>query len=193
MSKKPRQSRHRVPTLALTPVEITPEYQAEVDASMEKLRKRYERAEKALVQVEAKAARAAEHAANLARKQAEVEAIAANRLAEEQRLNEYIDRIKRAARDARVAEARAELERKRDAAIVRRNAETARRKEELKAAREHALLVAQSRLRHESLEELADDRRRELREIERLMMPGNYVGREHRGRGAAKHRSGGAA
>jgi predicted nucleic acid-binding Zn-ribbon protein len=42
------------------------------------------------------------------------------------------------------------------------------------------------------LDALVEARRRELREIELLMMPGNYAGREHRKR-TAKHHSGRSA
>ncbi|QZT61292.1 hypothetical protein [Mycolicibacterium austroafricanum] len=170
---------------------MTAEYQAEVDASMERLRRRYEKAEKAARDADLKAQRAAQHAENLARKQTQAEAVAANRLAEEKRLSEYIEQIRLAAKEARVTEARIKLERQRDEAIARRNAETARRKAEARAAREQARLVAKARERQAALEEISADRRRELREIELLMMPGNYAGGAHRGRLTAQHNSGG--
>ncbi|SHU20739.1 Uncharacterised protein [Mycobacteroides abscessus subsp. abscessus] len=184
MSKKPKRSRHRIPTLTITSDPITPEYQAEVDASMERLRRRYEKAQKALADAEARAERAAVHAENLARKQAEAERVAANRLAEEQRLTEYIERIKQAAKESRVAAARDELERQRDDAMRRRAEAITRRQVEAKQNREREVLLAQSRSNHASLTELSAERRRELREIELLMMPGNYAGRNHRGRSA---------
>lgn len=48
MSKKPKSSRHRVPISAFAKSEeITPEYQAEIDRTMEKASREYERARKA--------------------------------------------------------------------------------------------------------------------------------------------------
>lgn len=190
MSKKPKPSRHRVPPITVKSDPVTAEYQAEVDASMERLRRRYEKAEKAARDADLKAQRAAQHAENLARKQTQAEAVAANRLAEEKRLSEYIEQIRLAAKEARVTEARIKLERQRDEAIARRNAETERRKAEARTAREQARLVAKARERQAMLEEISAERQRELREIELLMMPGNYAGRRHRGRPTAQHNSG---
>lgn len=190
MSKKPRQSRHRIPRLELKSDPITPEYQAEVDRSVAKLEARYRKAQKALEVAEARAERARAQAEALARKQAEAEAVAANRLANEQRLGEFIARIKEAAKNARVAEARAALERQQAEAVAKRNAETARRREEAKAARERQALIAKSRAAITSLESEVAERRRELREIELLMMPGHYAGRDHR-KHTAQHTAGG--
>lgn len=192
MSKKPKQSRHRVPTLTVTSDEITPEYQAEVDASMDRLARRYAKAQKALEEAEAKAERARVQAEALAEKQVEAERVAQHRAEEEARLSEYIERIKLAAKDARVSEAREDLERKRREATERRNAATAQRKAELKAARVRREQIAHSRSTFSRLENEVAERRRELREIERLMMPGNYAGRNHRGTGQPHHNSGGS-
>lgn len=179
MSKKIK-SRHRIPALTLKSDPITPEYQAEIDRSMERLEARYRKAQKALEAAEVKAERARVHADNLARKQSEAEAIAANRLANEKKLSEHIERIKEAARNARVAEARAEMQRRQEEVIVKRNAETARRQAEAKETRERQRLIAQSQHTIRRLEDEVAERRRELRQIERLMMPTNYAGRAHR-------------
>lgn len=190
MSKKPRQSRHRVPALAMASETVTPEYQAEVNASMEKLERRYAKAKKALAAAEAKAERAREQAERLAAKQEESARVAANQAAEEARLSDYLERIKVAAKHARVAEARRDLDRQHREAVAQRNASTARRKAEAKAIREREQLIARSRNDFSRLESDVIDRRREVREIEHLMMPGNYAGRNHRGTGTAYHNSG---
>lgn len=176
--------------LTMVSDEVTPEYQAEVDASMERLQRRYAKAQRALEAAEAKAERARLHAEELAAKQAEAERIAQHQADEESRLAEYIVRIKDAAQKSRVAEARAELERKHCEAIAQRNAATARRQAEIKNARQQCLLAAKRRVDLIRFESDASERRRELREIENLMMPGNYVGRENRGRSTAKHTTG---
>lgn len=191
MSKKPKKSRHRIPTLSMTSDPVDADYQAEVDASMERLRKRYERAEKALVAAEAKAERSREQAERLAAKQQEAERVLANRKAEEERLQQYIANIKLAAQNARVAAAREDLERKHQAAILRRNAQTELRRAEAKAIRQRELDIRSARAAHLRHGDEAYERRRELREIERLMMPGNYASSGHRGTRQARHNSGG--
>lgn len=189
MSKKPKQSRHRVPTIAMTSDEITDDYQAEVDASMERLRRRYDKAQKALLAAEAKAERARIHAEELAAKQAESERIAKHREAEECRLSDRIAQIKQAAQKSRVAAAKAQLEQQRLAAVVERNRQTELRKAEQKAIRDRNTQIALHRNRFRSLESDVHERRREVREIELLMMPGNYAGRSHRG-GGPMHNAG---
>jgi len=191
MSKKPKQSRHRVPTLSMTSDPVTAEYQAEVDLSMERLTKRYAKAQRALAAAEQRAERARKQAEDLERRQAEAAAVAENRAAEEARLSEYIERIKDAAKNARVAEARADLERKQKDAIARRNAETARRKADAALARDRREQIRLHRNAFNRFEGIAAEHRREVREIERLMMPGNYAGSSHRGTGQARHNSGG--
>jgi hypothetical protein len=189
---KARASRHRVPLLQMKSDPITPEYQAEVDQSMARLEARYLRAEKALAAAELKAERARIHAENLARKQAEADAVAANRLENERQLSTFIEQIREAAKNSRLTSARAKLERQHSEAVAKRNVETARRKAEAKATRERRELIAKSRNAIQTLESETAERRRELREIQRLMMPGNYAGRVHRGT-AARHTHGGAA
>jgi hypothetical protein len=184
MSKKPKVSRHRVPALAMTSDLVDADYQSEVDSSIDKLERRYQKAQKALEAAEAKAERARIHAQQLAEKQRDAELVAANRLANESQLSEYIDRIKIAAKESRVAEAREQLERKHRDAVARRNAETVKRKTEAKALREREHLIRQSKSTYAALERAVAERRREVREIELLMMPGNYAGRDHRKRGA---------
>ena len=191
MSKKPKRSRHRVPTLAMASDEVTTEYQGEVDASMERLRRRYEKAQKALAQSEEKAERARRQSERLALKQVEVARVNAQRHAEEARLGEYIERIKEAAKAARVAAAQIELNRKRDDAIRRRNALTELRRAEAKAMRQREVEIGKAKVAVHIHSDQAQERRRELQEIERLMMPGNYAGRNHRGNGQARHNSGG--
>jgi hypothetical protein len=61
MAKKPHKSRHRIPTCALEPRSdpIDERYQAEIDASMAHLERRYRRGQKALEAAERRAQRAA--------------------------------------------------------------------------------------------------------------------------------------
>lgn len=195
MSKRPRQSRHRIPDCALTPKSepIDDHYQAEIDASIEHLERRYRKAQKALEAAEAKAERSRQHAERLAQQQVEADRIAVHRAAEEQRANEYVARIKDAAKNARIASAKAELDRQHQAAIIRRNLATAQRKADAKQRLEREQLIRSARNRVVAMEAEVHERRREFREIERLMMPGNYAGRNHRGTGTARHNSGRSA
>lgn len=190
MSKKPKQSRHRVPVLAVVEAVIDDVYQAEIDQSQSRLEARYRKAEKALAAAEIKAERTRVQAESLARKQAEAAAIAANRLENERRLNANIERIKEAAKNSRVAEARAELERKHQEAVFKRNAETASRKLEAKQARDREQLIRRSRSAIRTLEDEVFERRRELHQIKLLMMPGSYAGSNHRGH-TIRHTAGG--
>lgn len=192
MSKKPNRSRHRIPTCALA-VESDPvdeRYQAEIDASVDHLQRRLLKAEKALEAAEAKADRSRQHADRLAQQRAEAERIALHREEEERRANVYVARIKDAAKNARVASAQAELERQHRVAVDRRNAETTRRKAAAEERLEREQLIRAHRPKLAALESEVAERRRELREIQQLMMPGNYVGRAHRGRGTAQHHAG---
>lgn len=190
MSKKPKQSRHRVPVLAVSEAVIDDDYQTEIDQSQSRLEARYRKAEKALAAAEIKAERHRIHTENLARKQAQAAEIAANRLENELRLTENILRIKEAAKNSRVAEARAELERKHQEAVTKRNAETLARKAEAKQAREREQLIRRSRSVIRTLEDEVSERRRELHEIKLLMMPGSYAGSDHRGH-TIRHTAGG--
>jgi chromosome segregation ATPase len=192
MSKKPQKSRHRVPLLEVKCDPIDEQYQAEIDQSIARLEARYRKVERALAEAEIKAERSRVQAEKLARKQAQAEAIAANRLENERKLSEHIACIKEAAKNARLAEARAKLERQQREVIQKRNAETARRRAEAKEIRERHELLAKSRSSVRLLEAEVAERRRELKQIELLMMPGNYAGRIHRSR-SAQHQSGGAA
>ena len=67
MSKKPKQSRHRVPVLAVAEAVIDDDYQTEIDQSQSRLEARDRKAEKALAAAEVKAERSRIHAENLAR------------------------------------------------------------------------------------------------------------------------------
>ena len=192
MSKKPKRSRHRVPTLAMASDEVTTEYQSEVDASMERLRKRYEKTQKALTQSEEKAERARLRQRALLEKQLQVALINAHRHAEEARLGEYIETIKEAAKRARVAAAQDDLERKRADAVQRRDALTELRRAEAKSMRQREVEIKKVKVSLDGYTNESQERRRELREIENLMMPGNYAGRNHRGTSQARHNSGGA-
>lgn len=159
---------------------ITPEYQAEIDLSIARLERQYRRAEAALQAAEKRAERRRSYLESLAAKQAEAQQIAERRASEEARLSEYIKLIKQAAQQSRVAAARAEQERKRAEVTFKRNAITALRKQEAKTALEREQELARGRIQLELLDADVLERRRELREIERLMMPGNYAGRSHR-------------
>lgn len=115
MSKKPKCSRHRVPTLTMVSDPVTPEYQAEVDRSMARLERRHVKAQKALEAAEKRAAKAAVAAQNI---------------------------------------------------------------------RDH-----KAQVRHRDLLAVVEERRRELHQIELLMMPSNYSGRDGHRR-HARHESG---
>jgi len=184
-----RKSRHRVPALDYKCDPISPEYQSEVDRSVSKLEARYRKAQKALQVAESRAERARCQADLLARKQVQADLVAANRLENEQRLGEYINRIKQAAKNARVAYARDALERQRIEATARRDAESSRRREAAREARDRQALIVKSRAKIADLETEAAERLRELNQIERLMMPGNYAGRSHRA-ATARHTHG---
>lgn len=55
MSKKPKQSRHRVPVDYVRPPEpVSERYQAEIDSSVSRLTRKYERAQKRLAATEAR-------------------------------------------------------------------------------------------------------------------------------------------
>lgn len=186
---KHRKSRHRIPVLVATEPVIDDAYQAEIDQSIARLEAKYRKAKKALAAAELKAERARVHADNLARKQADAQLVAENRLRNEQRLSEFIERIKDAAKNSRVTQARADLERRRREAVDERNAETVRRKTEAKMAREREALIKKQRDVIRAYEGEVFERRRELNEIKLLMMPTNYAGRDHR-KGGARHVSG---
>lgn len=63
MSKKPKRSRHRIPSFVFSqPDEITPEYQAEIDRSMERLAREFEKARKAAEAAERRKDRALRNA-----------------------------------------------------------------------------------------------------------------------------------
>lgn len=192
MSKKPTRSRHRIPAIAYSPKDSEPideRYQAEIDASMARLERMHRRAQKALDAAERRAERARVHAENLARNQEAARLVAEKRAAEEVRLSEYLGRIKDAARNARLAESRAEQERKQAEVLSKRNAVTALRKAEARESRERERLLTKARAESGELEKLVEERRRELREIELLMMPTGYAGRDHRAF-TARHTSG---
>ena len=192
MSKKPLQSRHRIPdaALELRADPITDRYQAEVDASVARLERAYRKAQAALEAAERRADKAKSRAEALATKQAEAAAIAEHRAAEESRLSEYIARIKEAAQASRVAAARDEQVRRKQEATDKRNAITALRKQEAKANREREQQLAHTRRELVGLQNIVEERRRELRVIEQLMRPGNYAGGNHRGNGTVRHTHG---
>lgn len=177
MSKKPKRSRHRIPDCAfeLRSDPIDERYQAEIDASTRRLEQRYRKAEQALAKAEAKAERLRIQIDALAEKQREAARIAAHRAQEQQRVVEYIERIRVAAQQSRMDAARAELERKYRDAVARRNAQTAARKAEAKAARQHDQQLILRRREYDQLLLQVQDRRRELHEIELLMQADGYA------------------
>lgn len=192
MSKKPKQSRHRVPPDYVRPADpIDERYQAEIDRSVSRLTKRYEAAERRLKQLEVKAERAEENAKNLAAAKAASEAVAANRIENERLLTERIATIKAAAKTARVEAARVRLQKQHDSVVVERNRISQQRKLEAKAARDREEQIRRSRISLAGLQESIEERRRELREIERLMMPSSYGNRDSRAR-SARHETGAA-
>lgn len=133
MSKKPKQSRHRVPPDYVRPADpIDERYQAEIDRSVSRLTKRYEAAERRLKQLEVKAERAEENAKNLAAAKAASEAVAANRIENERLLTERIATIKAAAKTARVEAARVRLQKQHDSVVAERNRISQQRKLEAK-------------------------------------------------------------
>src|SRR6516225_5204812 len=149
MSKKPKQSRHRIPAcaLGLKSDPIDERYQMEVDMSTHRLERAYAKAQKALAAAEARAERA---------RQAMLDAEARRRLREADLL-----------------------------------AEQARQQQTAQHAREDLERVKEARRRSQEYDRLlllVEDRRRELREIEKLMMPEGY-GRDSRLR-VARHESG---
>ncbi len=176
MSKHPKRSRHRIPdcALQLRSDPIDERYQTEVDMSVNRLEARYRKAAKALAAAEAKAERVRQQIDRLADQQAEAARIAAHRAQEQARLLEYIENIRVAAQQSRVATTRAELDRKHREAIAKRNAATAQRKAEAKAVRRREQQITLARRQHAQLECLVEDRRRELHEIELLMQPEGY-------------------
>ena len=191
VSKKPKASRHRIPFREMTSDPVTPEYQAEVDQSMADLERRYAKAEKALQRAEQKRQRIESREREAARARAEAEQVAENRAAEESLLAQRIGEIKEAAKRARVSEARRDLERQRDD-FERRRAEFERqRKLQLRRAREEQERQAAASAQLRSITDVINDHHRELREIEKLMMPGNYAGGAHRGTRSIRHQAGG--
>lgn len=190
MSKKPKRSRHRVPTIHVMRSDpVTAEYQREVDASVARLEARYRKAQKGLAAAELRAQRARDEAQRLTEKQAEARRVAEHRLAEEQRLTEYIEQIRAAAQRARVASARAALERQQQAVTAQRNAATEARRQAARAVRDRNEVIARHRTTIATLDADIAERRRELREIERLMMPDHYNNRDSRRR-TAQHQAG---
>lgn len=190
MSKKPKQSRHRVPTDYVRPADpIDEQYQAEIDRSITRLTKRYAAAEKHLAALEKRAERARIHAEQLADTQARQQIVAANRVENERLLSERIATIKEAAKNQRVEAARAKLLAQHDATVRERNRVTEERKAQAKAARLREEQIRKSRRTFTDLQVEIEERRRELREIERLMMPGSYNNRDSK-KGSARHETG---
>lgn len=191
MPKKSKGSRHRIPFRELKSDPITPEYQAEVDRSTAELELRYAKAQKALERAEEKRARIAAQQARADENRVRAEAVAANRAAEEALLTRRIEDMRAAAQRARVERARKELDAKRFDAERQRALRASERKAQVQKARDEKRRLAAARLALGDVESVIEDRRRELREIERLMMPGNHAGSSHRGSGSAIHQAGG--
>lgn len=189
MSKKPSQSRHRIPAFVLDNAmqcdPIDDRYQAEIDASMAKLERQFAKAQKAHEAALAKQERLRERTEALAAKKAEQELVAAHRADEESKLTDRIALIKQAAQSARVKSARADQERRHAEAIAQRNAQTAQRKAAIVAARDHERQLVAVRAQLRNAEADTAERYREFKEIERLMMPGNYAGQAHRATGVS--------
>lgn len=189
MSKRPKRSRHRIPAIAFAPKDsehVDERYQAEVDAAMSRLERMYRNAQKALEAAERRAERTRTHADNLARKQVEAARVAEQRAAEESRLSGYLMRIRDAARHTA---GESGTEREYADTVAKRNAVTALRKAEARDDRERDRTLSQLCAESAELVELVEERRRELREIELLMMPASYAGREHRAF-SARHTAG---
>lgn len=190
MSRRQKRTRHRIPAVALELKSdpIDERYWAEVEASTSRLERQYRKATKALAAAEAKAERKRLHIERLVEQQREAARIAERRAAEEQRLLEYIQRIKIAAQESRINAARAEIERQRSDAIARQKAQAAARKTAARVVREREQLIIQQRREQDALLLTVENRRRELHEIERLMQAEGY-GRDSKRR-LARHESG---
>ncbi|WP_157663001.1 hypothetical protein [Prescottella equi] len=190
MSKKPKQSRHRVPPEYVRPADPVDErYQAEIDRSVNRLTKQYEAAARHLAALERRAERARQTAEAQSTAKARAEEIATNRAEAERLLTQRIEEIKEAAKRARVDGARRELDRRRAEVETERRRATEERKAQLRQARERETRLRASRASLAGLELQIEERRRELREIERLMMPSHYGNRDSRSRGA-RHETG---
>ncbi|MEN6535089.1 MAG: hypothetical protein ABFD89_15600 [Bryobacteraceae bacterium] len=193
MSKKPPRSRHRIPSFVLEQKSdpIDDRYEVEVEASTARLERRYRKLQKALANAEAKASRIAEETARLAAAKADAERIAAHRAEEESKLAQRINEIREAAKRARVDQQRREIERQRGEVARKRAALIELRKREAQQAREREIQIRRKAAESLTLAQTIEERRRELREIERLMMPDVYNNRDSRKRGA-RHETGAA-
>ncbi|MET8648500.1 hypothetical protein [Nocardia aurea] len=193
MSKKPVRSRHRIPSeaLQLRTESISDRYQVEVDTATDRLEARYRKLQRALEKAEARATKLAEESERLAALKAEADRIAAHRLDEESKLAQRIADIREAAKRSRVESYRQDMERQRLEVVRARNAITEQRKKAAAANRAREVQIRTRRTEMDSLTKAIEERRRELREIERLMMPGHCNNRDSRKR-AARHETGAA-
>lgn len=191
MSKSPKKSRHRIPpvTFASYKEPLGERYQAEVDASMDKLARQYAKAERALTQIEAKAERARQHQERLESARTRSLEVAANRQRSEQLLSENLTRIKEAAKNARVKEQREKLEAQRADAHRRKLAFEEARRQDQRESRQREIDLKRARAQTLSLADQVEERRRELRAIERLMMPESYNNRDSH-RSHVRHQTG---
>lgn len=190
MSKKPKKSRHRQFVQSrLIADEITPEYQAEIDRSMSNLTARYEREQKKLAKAEQKRQRIERQQQDAQAKAEAAEAAVARQLDEERRLGERLETIRLAAQRARVESARREQQKRREEVESARRVSQLHRRSQQRLAKEERERLARSRIALTSVDRDIAEHRRELDEIRRLMMPGNYAGREHRGTKSIRHTS----
>lgn len=190
MSKKPKKSRHRVPFREMASDPITEDYQAEVDHSTAELERRYARAEKALERAKQKAERARELELRESERIAEQEEIAARRAEGERLLAHRIEQIKQAAQRSRVRAAQKEFAAQRADTERRRREQVKLRQQAQRLAREADERRRVARQSIAAAEGIVADRERELRELRRLMQPGNHAGSAHRGTRGVIHQTG---
>jgi len=179
MSKKPKQTRHRIPTeaLELRSDPITERYQVEVDSSVNRLEKRWHSARKALEHAERKA----EHKRE---KLEELEAAAA-------RTHNYTIAGKNGRENGKENgkgvdtsdsgdipdphNSRHDLENRHRDTQAKCPAQTRGAKAQKVSRRQSDREVRETRAAYVTLQAIVGERRRELREIEALMLPDQYA------------------
>lgn len=178
---RPKRSRHRVPVDQLMKsATLTDEYAAEVNAATDALTRRWEKAQKRVAAAEARREKVAARLAVEANRGAERRE--RERLAEQAELDRLTERVEAARLIHDASLEHLEAERHRAETRARLSREERHREARIVAERQHDALAA--------LQAEIDRAESEVLDIARLMMPGNYAGREHRGTKArAKHRS----
>lgn len=175
MSKKKRQSRHRVPPNYVRPSDsISDRYQTEVERDTIRLQKRFEAAQKRLATARAKAERVALERAALEAQ------LKAHREQEEtdtrSRFAKHVEAVKAIA-DA--AARQTELER-REAAHHKR--ETTARLTRERHERDLAAALKAARQREADAQQRVGAEQLSVNDIAQLMQPGNTASAKHRGR-----------